>query len=214
MTRPSLLHLRACAAALVTVAACGAGTALAAARGVPSASLRGASPAGASITTVVTDPDDTAGPLDIARVRHRITQRQPGHVRISYGVRTFGRFPASALDRSHRHFVLELNRDGQPGSERNVRISSRAGELVAEVISNSTREVITTVTAVQLNSRAFRIFGPREVLGARSYFWFSNFHAPRSLDCGSANGYPITCQDAVPERGWIRLDRPAWPVSG
>jgi hypothetical protein len=165
-----------------------------------------------TITTTVTDEDDTYGPLDISEVTHQITYTTlRGRVRLSYAVETYLPFDAGALDPRHRMFVVELDTDGQPGSERNVRISTRSGQLTAEVISNATREVIATVDVSRPNAQTLRITGPRRLIGARRYFWYSNFHADHSRHCGWSDGYPVTCQDDVPEDGWIRLDRPAWP---
>jgi hypothetical protein len=167
-----------------------------------------------TITTTVTDDDDTYGLLDISRISHQITYTTlRGRVRLSYAVRTYLPFDAGSLDPRKRMFVLELDTDGQPGSERNVRISSRSGRLTAEVISNATRKVIATVDVTRSNAKSLRISGPRRLIGARRYFWYSDFHADRSRHCGWSDGYPITCQDDVPDDGWIRLDRPAWPRS-
>jgi hypothetical protein len=163
------------------------------------------------ITTTVTDPDDTDGRFDIARVSHQVDQFSRRQVTMTYWVSTFASFASARLNARHRNFVLELNRDGEPGSERNVRISRSDGHLIAEVISNATREVIDTVDAWRPSNRSIVITGPREVLGARSYFWTSNFHTAGRSACGWGDGYPITCQDSVPQDGWIRLDRPAWP---
>ncbi len=163
------------------------------------------------ITTTVTDPNDTDGRFDIARVGHQIDQRTRRQVTMTYRVSSFSSFASARLNAQHRNFVLELNRDGQPGSERNVRISRSDGRLVAEVISNATRKVIDTVAASRPDNRTVVITGPRDLLGARSYFWTSNFHTARRSACGWGPGYPITCQDSVPQEGWIRLDRPAWP---
>lgn len=168
-------------------------------------------PAGSSVTGSTSDPDDTLGRLDIARVAHRVSQLGRHRFMLDYRVGTFAAFGSPGLDVQHRNFVLELNRDTQPGSERNVRVSQRDGSLVAEVISNATREVIATVEVNRPNDQTIRISGPRRVLGARSYFWTSNFHAPRSSSCGEGDGFPIICQDTVPEHGWTRLDSPAWP---
>ncbi len=162
-------------------------------------------------TTVVTDPDDTDGPLDVRRVKHRILVIDRHHARLGYTVTTYSPYAARRLDARHRNFVIELNRDGHPGSERNVRVSYVSGALVGDVISNATRETIGTVAVRRLDARTIRINGPRDLIGARSYFWTSTFHARQSAACGVADGHPVTCQDVVPERGWIRMDRPAWP---
>lgn len=163
-------------------------------------------------TATVTDRDDTDGRLDVASVRHRVRVANRDDVRIRYVVATHQRFHSARLGPRFRHFVIELNRDGERGSERNVRISSVGGRLVAEVISNATRTTIATVSVTRVDSRTLSVSGPRDLIGARSYFWTSNFHARWSDRCGQGDGYPITCQDIVPGRGWIRLDAPAWPV--
>jgi hypothetical protein len=160
---------------------------------------------------MTTDADDTSGRLDISRVAHRATEIDRHHVVMSYRVRSFTTFPTARLHPAKRNLVLELNRDAERGSERNVRISSRDGRLIAEVISNATREVIATVEATRPDDQSVRISGPRRLLGARSYFWTSNFHAAHSTSCGRGDGFPIVCQDSVPQRGWVRVDQPGWP---
>ena len=171
-----------------------------------------------TITARVTDPRDTPGPLDVAVVGHRI--RDYSAMRLTslrYVVRTFTGFSDADLEpdsrRVVREFVLELNRDGEPGSERNVRISCRDGDLVAEVISNATREVIATVPVHRRDPRTLVVSGHPRLVGARSYFWYSDYHLEGSADCGSSDGFPVTCQDDVPEHGWIRLDHPGWPAA-
>ena len=164
-------------------------------------------------TTTVTDPDDVDGRFDVASVRHVVSESDLHHVWISYTVRTFGHWIDPRLDRRWRNFVLELDRDGHPGSEVNVTVSKRDGRIVAELISNATRTVLREVRVSKPDNRSFTISGPRQLLGARTYFWTSNFHArqPRTL-CGRSGGYPVTCQDSVPQRGWIRMNRSAWPI--
>lgn len=166
---------------------------------------------GYTITTTVSDPNDTRGRLDIASVRHRIRVRSPQRVSVTYRVKTYTDFATSALDRRHRHFVIELHRDSPAGADRNILVSGRDGRLVAEVISNATREVIATAEVTRPNRHTVRVRGPRHLVGARSYFAYSDFHSPSSPRCGWTDGYRVTCQDTVPERGWIRMDRPAWP---
>lgn len=179
---------------------------------VPTSGMSRAAANGLTISTTVSDPDDTAGSLDIASVRHRITVRDSGHVHVSYWVTTYAGLDLSRLDARHRNFVLELNRDSQLGAERSVRISYVAGSgLIAEVFSNATRRRISTVAATAIDSKTIRISASRRRLGGRSYFWTSNFHVGGDGTCGWRDGYPITCQDAVPDAGWIRLDYPAWP---
>ena len=163
------------------------------------------------ITGVATDPDDVDGPLDIQRVRDRVLQVDRTHYLISYRIRTYTPFASATLDGASRNFDLELDRDGEAGSERTVTVLDDDGVLTAEIISTATRQVLATVNATRPNDRALEITGPRRLLGARSYFWASNYHADRSPLCGSQDGVPITCQDSVPDDGWLRLDRPAWP---
>jgi len=164
------------------------------------------------ITTTVTDSDDTDGRLDIASVRHRIQPVDGQHVRLTYRVTTYDEFDAARLNATRRHFILELNRDAERGAERSIRISHLDGEgVVAEVVSNATREVISTARVTRVDANAIHIRGPRQLIGARSYFWYSNFHDRHSRRCGEVGGYPVTCQDSVPDRGWLRLDTPAWP---
>ena len=163
-------------------------------------------------TTTVSDPDDVDGRFDIASVRHVVSEADRGHVWVSYTVSTYPTWVDLRLDRRFRNFVLELNRDGERGSEVNVRVSKVNGHIVAELISNATRHVLGRVRITRPDDHSFTISGPRQWLGARSYFWTSNFHsaAPRTL-CGSRRGYPVTCQDSVPQDGWIRMNRSAWP---
>ncbi|MFY9914805.1 MAG: hypothetical protein WAK18_09075 [Nocardioidaceae bacterium] len=170
--------------------------------------------AGVTTTTTVTDPDDVDGRFDIESVQHVVSEADRDHVWISYTVATFPSWVDGRLDRRWRTFVLELNRDGERGSEMNVTVSKRDGHIVAELISNATRQVIRDVRVSRADAHTFTISGPRRLLGARSYFWTSNFHAdaPRTL-CGRQGGYPVTCQDSVPNAGWIRLSKPAWPTT-
>jgi hypothetical protein len=126
-------------------------------------------------------------------------------------VRTYTPFVSERLDGRLRNFDLELDRDGVPGSERTINVLDDDGILQAQIVSTATREVLATVSATRPNDRALEISGPRRLLGARSYFWTSNFHTDRAGSCGWADGFPITCQDSVPDHGWLRLDRPAWP---
>jgi hypothetical protein len=170
---------------------------------------------GDSVVTVTTvsDPDDTDGRFDIARVRHVVSEADRHHVWVSYTVRTFPSWVDARLDRRWRNFVLELDRDGRAGSERNVRVSKADGHIVAELISNATREVIRRVPVSRADDHSFTISGPRQTLGTRTYFWTSNFHVDtRHTLCGWSGGFPITCQDSVPQRGWIRMNSSAWPT--
>ncbi len=164
--------------------------------------------------TVVSDPDDTAGPLDVARVAHRIrTDERARHARITYRVRTYQDFDAGRLHPHRRTLVVELDTDGGRGATRNLRISARDGRPVAELISNATREVIAELPVQRPDRRTVAVSGPRRLLGARDYFWTATYHRPGSRACGTQDGHPVWCQDTVPERGWIRMDRPGWPSS-
>ncbi|HLK94462.1 MAG TPA: hypothetical protein VK365_01860 [Nocardioidaceae bacterium] len=163
-------------------------------------------------TTVTTDPDDTVGPLDLAAVKHRIRQAAQS-VRVRWTVRTHERFDPDALHHRHRRFTVELDTDGEPGAERNVRIVARRGGVVAEVVSNATRTVIARLPTTRPGRRSLAFSGDPGLVGARRYFWYSDFHARGSSGCGRRDGFPVVCQDTAPERGWIRLDVPAWPAS-
>jgi hypothetical protein len=165
----------------------------------------------AVVTGAASDPDDVGGRLDIERVRDRVVQLDHTHYLISYRLRTYTPFATRRLDGQSRNFDLELDRDGRPGSERTVIVLDADGILQAQIISTATREVLATVSATRPNDRALEISGPRRLLGARSYFWTSNFHSEQSPACGMSDGFPITCQDSAPDDGWLRLDRPAWP---
>jgi hypothetical protein len=180
----------------------------------PATALQRAQAGGSVVTTTtVTDPDDVDGRFDVAWVRHVVRESDRRHVWVSYTVRTLPSWIDLRLDRRWRTFVLELDRDGQRGSEQNVTVSKRDGHIVAELISNATRRVLREVRVSRPDSHSFTISGPRQVLGARSYFWTSNFHArsPKTL-CGRSGGFPVTCQDSVPQQGWIRMNRSAWPI--
>ncbi len=206
-----LLPRRPAHAALAAGASCVLGMTLLASLPSSAAQLPADGPV---FTTTVTDADDTDGPIDMARVRHRIRVIDRHHARISYTVKTVSPFSVGRLDSWQRNFVIELNRDGHPGSERNVRISYLSDGLAAELISNATREVITRVGVQRVDARTIRVFGWRHQLGARTYFWTSTFHSRgSSTACGIRDGYPVTCQDVVPDRGWVRMDRPAWPAA-
>lgn len=210
-----LVSAAVCALALGTTSAVATVTDAAGPPVAPAASSLGADRSGGGVvtTTTVTDPDDVDGRFDIASVRHVVSEADRHHVWVSYTVTTYPTWVDLRLDRRYRTFVLELNRDGHPGSEVNVRVSKADGHIVAELISNATRHVLQRVRVSRPDNRSFTISGPRRVLGARSYFWTSNFHtaAPHTL-CGRRDGFPVTCQDSVPRSGWIRMDRPAWPI--
>lgn len=166
-------------------------------------------------TTVTTDPDDTPGRLDLAAVVHRVRQRQGGHsdagVRLRWTVRTRAAFDPQVLQNRFRRFTVELDTDGEAGAERNVRLVARPDGVVAEVVSNATRHVIASLPALRPDRRSLAFAGPRELVGARRYFWYSDYHARHSPTCGRGDGFPVICQDTAPERGWIRVDRPGWP---
>jgi hypothetical protein len=161
-------------------------------------------------TKTVTDGDDTGGPLDIVRVVHRVVS-DGNHTRLAYTVRVQGPFDDADLSWRHRHFIIDLDIDGEPGAEFNVTIFGRDRSLRADLISNATREVVAHLAAVRLDDRTIRVVGPRRLIGARKVFWTSNFHRTGIPACGWNGGYPITCQDTAPDRGWIRLDPIAWP---
>jgi hypothetical protein len=165
-----------------------------------------------SVITTATDRNDTEGPLDVRLVKHRIATHAD-RTTLAFTVRTWRSFDNADLSRRQRHFVIELDRDGKPGAERNVTIFDRDGGLRADLISNATREVIAHLTAVRINPRTVGVVGPRRLLGVRRVFWTSNYHRIGAPGCGWAGGYPITCQDTVPDRGWLRLDRRAWPAA-
>jgi hypothetical protein len=163
------------------------------------------------VTGTASDRNDVEGRLDIQRVRDRVVQVDQTHYLVSYRVRTYTPFASERLDHPWRNFDLELDRDGQPGSERTIMIVYNDGVFEAQIISTATREVLATVSASRPNDRAVEISGPRRLLGARSYFWTSNWHADQSPQCGQGDGFPVICQDSVPDDGWLRLERPAWP---
>jgi hypothetical protein len=168
----------------------------------------------AVVTGTASDPDDTAGRLDIQTVRDRVVRVDRTHYLVSYRVRTYTPFATARLDARWRNFDLELDRDGASGSERTVMIVDDEGRLEAQIISTATRRVLATVSATRPNDHAVEISGPRRLLGARAYFWTSNWHAARSRRCGGGDGFPVICQDSVPDDGWLRLDPPAWPDLG
>jgi hypothetical protein len=202
--RPRGLHSGVALAAAIASAVALAGPVAATA---PRADDRATSTAAGSYT----DANDTIGPLDVHRVSYRVSQVDRGHLLVTYRVRTWERFATTLLDVDERTFVLDLNRDAEAGAEREVRVAARDGRLVAEVISPATREVIGTVDVSRPNGSAIQISGPRRILGARSYFWTSNYHLAGSNQCGDVHGHPLVCQDDVPDHGWLRMDSAAWP---
>jgi hypothetical protein len=169
---------------------------------------------GVVVTTLMTDPDDTRGRLDVRSVRHRVSQVTAHRVRFSYRIRTFAPYLDGLLDSPEREFVIELHRTATRGADRNITVSSVDGELVATVISNATRKPLASARIARVDSRTFQIVGSRALIGARSYFVTSNFHAGGSPRCGWDAGWPVICQDTVPDHGWIRVDRMGWPHVG
>jgi hypothetical protein len=165
--------------------------------------------------TVVADPDEadsTDGPLDVARVSHRL-EVAGSRTHVELRLVTHEPFRIGHLHAARRHLVVELDTDGQPGAERNLRISSRQGTAVAELISNATRRVLARLPLVRPDARSVLVSADRDLLGARKYFWTATYHDVESAECGQEGGVPRWCQDTVPDRGWIRMDRPAWPRS-
>jgi hypothetical protein len=164
-------------------------------------------------STVVGDPDEddgADGPLDVAQVGHRLDV-SGSTTRVGFRLATYEPFHLGDLHAARRHLVVELDTDGQPGAERNLRISARGGTAVAELISNATRRVLARLRLVRPNPRTVLVAADRDLLGARKYFWTTTYHDPESVECGRAGGSPRWCQDTVPDQGWIRMDRPAWP---
>jgi len=164
-----------------------------------------------TVTLLATDADDTSGRLDIARVRHRVVRHADQAASVTYEVRTFGRFHDWELSRHDRHFVIELDADGEPGAERNITIYAVDGRLRADLVSNATRERLVRLSVSRRDHQTLEVRGSADVVGARKVFWTSNFHRRGVRSCGWVDGWPLTCQDSVPDRGWLRLDRSAWP---
>lgn len=160
-----------------------------------------------------TDRDDTRGPLDLARVTDRVTVYGKRHVHIAYTVRTYDRFSTRDLHRRHRNITIELGTESRPGASRNITIHARNGRLRATLISNATRKPIARLDVRRVGDRAVRVRGPRRLIGARRYFVHSRYEKRSTAPCGRAGNIPITCGDDVPNRGWLRMDRPAWPRS-
>ncbi|MDO9377462.1 MAG: hypothetical protein Q7T56_01335 [Nocardioidaceae bacterium] len=172
---------------LVALAAAGA-------LAVPAAGAAYAATSPNPVTTHVTVADrvDTEGPLDVEQAVHVVGTDDDTVV---YKIRTYEPFDVGDLSRTKRTVVVELDTDGEPGSERSIRVSAPAGRLRAELISNATREVIKPVAVQLLGERTLRLTGARADIGARKYFWVTTYHFA---------GDPITRQDVVPDRGWIR----------
>jgi hypothetical protein len=169
---------------------------------------------GVTARALMTDVDDTDGRLDVRAVGHRLKQTTPDRVRVSYRVTTFRMYRDGLLASPAREFVLELHRTRTRGADRNITVSSESGRLVATVISNATREAIGVARIKRLNGRTVSITGSRQLIGARSYFLTSNYHLGGSRDCGWQYGWPVTCQDTVPDSGWMQVDRMGWPATG
>jgi len=161
-------------------------------------------------TTTMTDPRDTPGPLDIVAVTHAVRDRGTTAT-LRYTVTMDRAFDSSDLHRRHRHVVAELDTDGRPGAERNITIYHRDGALRADLISNATREVVAVLHVRHLDGRRLRVRGSRQQIGVRKIFWHSRYHRLGFKPCGWTDGYPVTCQDVVPDRGWLHLPRGAWP---
>jgi hypothetical protein len=64
---------------------------------------------------------------------------------------------------------------------------------------------------VRVDDHTIRVVAARELIGARAYFVTANYHDGGSRSCGWRGGWPVTCQDSVPDQGWIRVDRMGWP---
>jgi hypothetical protein len=168
---------------------------------------------GVTATATMTDLDDTPGKLDLASVQHHAKQLDQHRVRISYRLQTVRPFRDGLLQQPRRVFIVELHRDAPRGADRNITVASRRGTLVATVISNATRELIARVPVHRVDPRTISVEGPRRLIGARSFFAYSNFHDGGSAACGwYEDGWPITCQDSVPDDGWIPVQRLGWPV--
>jgi hypothetical protein len=177
----------------------------------PAVAEPGDTPGTGSITTVVRDGNDTAGALDIRKVRVGADAATGRASRLRYTVRTYEPVQVSTLHPRWRRLVLELDTDGQPGAERNVRLSARDGRLTAELISNATREVLERLRVRHPSPAVLRVRGSRGQLGARKVFWTADWHRRGDRECGELDGWPVSCQDSVPDDGWLRLNRPAWP---
>lgn len=203
---------------LPALIATGAGTlaptllAASAASGVPPEAPPRSAPDRVTRATT-TDPADSRGPLDIAAVTHRIAVRSRSDVRVGFRIRTHRRFRTADLNRRHRIMTIELGTDKTPGASRNITVYARDGRLRADLISNATRKRIARLAIRRTGPRSIRIHGPRHLTGARRYFVVSRYENPVTAPCGKVGHTPITCGDDVPRRGWLRMDRPAWPRS-
>lgn len=161
--------------------------------------------------STTSDRDDTRGPLDLASVTDRVTVFGKHHVHVAYTLRTYESFSTRDLTRRHRNFTIELGTDSTSGASHNIAVYARDGKLRAKLISNATREPVARLQVRRVGDKAVRVRGPRSLIGARRYFVVSRYEKRSTAPCGSAGNIPITCGDDVPNRGWLRLDRPAWP---
>ncbi|MGH3359122.1 MAG: hypothetical protein ACRDO7_09990 [Nocardioidaceae bacterium] len=158
-----------------------------------------------------TDRDDTRGPLDVSTVTHRLTVYGKRHVHIAYTLRTFEPFSTRDLTRRHRNFTIELGTEPEPGASHNISIYARDGKLRAKLISNATRKPVARLDVRRVGRTGLRVRGPRRLIGARRYFVLSRYEKRSTAPCGRVGNIPITCGDDIPDRGWLRMDRPAWP---
>lgn len=161
--------------------------------------------------STTTDRDDTRGPLDVARVIDRVSVYGKRHVHIAYTLHTYDRFSTRDLNRRRRNLTIELGTEAEPGASRNIAIYARKGRLRAKLISNATRRPIARLDVRRVSDRAVRVRGPRRLIGARRYFVHTRYEKRSTAPCGRAGNIPITCGDDIPNRGWLRMDRPAWP---
>lgn len=176
-----------------------------------------ASPAGPALhepdrvsVSTTTDRDDTRGPLDVAGVTDRVAVYGRHRVRVAYTIRTHGPFRTRDLTERHRNITLELGTTAS-GASHNITIYASDGRLRATLISNATRRPVAELAVSRPGERAVRVRGPRRLIGARRYFVVTRYEKRSTAPCGWAGDVPVTCGDDVPNRGWLRLDRPAWP---
>lgn len=205
--RPTALSRRAAAAA----AACALASPLLLANGPSQAATTRHGEPDRVTRSTTTDGDDTRGPLDVASVTDRVSVYGKHHVHVAYTLRTYERFSTRDLDRRHRNFTIELGTDPEPGASHNIAVYARDGKLRAKLISNATREPVARLDVRRVGQNGVRVRGPRRLIGARRYFVVSRYEKRSTAPCGRAGNIPITCGDDIPNRGWLRLDRPAWP---
>lgn len=161
--------------------------------------------------STTTDRNDTRGPLDIASVSDRVAAFGDRHAHVAFTVRTHQPLDTRELNRQHRNITIELGTSSERGASHNIAVWARTGRLRATLISNATREPVARLAVQQVGDRAVRIRGPRRLIGARRYFVVSRYEKRSTAPCGRAGNVVITCGDSVPDRGWVRMDRPAWP---